>query len=184
MARDPWFRQHPTAALVVAGLLFASVWAVRLADGDAVDASMLLFTLPVALIAVAFGRRAGVAAGALAVLMVVTWVLATGTDLGPVGWIARCLPELLLGFLLGDASDRLRRAEGERRKLESGALLYREAIEINDSLVQGMAAARWALEAGRPDDGLKTLETTIGQAQDLVSDLIRQAGMGTSIHPE
>ncbi|MGW5194520.1 hypothetical protein ACWEOO_35050 [Kribbella sp. NPDC004138] len=183
-AREPWFRQHPAAALVVAGMLFASVWVVRLIDGDAVDATMLLFTLPVALIAVAFGLRAGVAAGALAVLMVVTWVLATGTDLGPVGWIARCLPELLLGFLLGDASDRLRRAEAERRKLESGALLYREAIEINDSLVQGMAAARWALEAGRPDDGLKTLETTIGQAQDLVSDLIRQAGMGTSIHPD
>jgi glucose-6-phosphate-specific signal transduction histidine kinase len=168
-------------------VLFVSVWLVRLLGGEAVDASTLLFTLPVALIAVAFGLRAGLAAGALAALMVVIWVVATGTDLSPVGWVSRCLPELLLGVLLGDASDQLRRAEAERRKLESAGLLYREAIEINDSLVQGMAAARWALEAGRTDDGLKTLEDTIGQAQDLVSDLIRQAGMvgpGASMRSE
>jgi hypothetical protein len=175
LPRDPWFRRHPAAVLVVAGVLFASVWVVRLIDGEAVDASTLLFAFPVALIAVAFGLRAGVAAGALAAVLVASWVIMTGTDLTLVGWLARCLPDLLLGALLGHASDRLRQAEAERRKLESGALLYREAIEINDSLVQGMAAARWALEAGRTEDGLKTLEQTIGQAQDLVSDLIRQA---------
>ena len=176
LPREPWFRQHPTAVLAVAGVLFASVWFVRLFDADAVDASTLLFTLPVALIAVAFGLRAGLLAGLLAVLMVVIWLIETGADMSPLGWISRCLSELLLGILLGDASQRLRRAEEERRRLESGALLYREAIEINDSLVQGMAAARWAVEAGRTDDGLKILEETIGQAQDLVSGLIRQAG--------
>src|SRR4029079_18854984 len=142
LPREPWFRQHPTAVLAVAGVLFASVWFVRLFDADAVDASTLLFTLPVALIAVAFGLRAGLLAGLLAVLMVVIWLIETGADMSPLGWISRCLPELLLGILLGDASQRLRRAEEERRRLESGALLYREAIEINDSLVQGMAAAR------------------------------------------
>jgi glucose-6-phosphate-specific signal transduction histidine kinase len=182
--REPWFRQHPAAVVTVAAMLFAVALLLMVLDGAAVDASTLLFTLPVALVAVAFGLRAGLAAGVLAVLLVVTWVVATGTDLGLVGWIARCLPGLLLGFLLGDASDRLRRAEAERRRLEAGALLYREAIEINDSLVQGMAAARWALEAGRADDGLKTLEDTIGQAQDLVSELIRQAGMGASSRSE
>lgn len=165
-------------------MLFAVASLLMVLDGEAVEASTLLYTLPVALIAVAFGLRAGLATGVLAVLLIVTWGVATGMQLDGVGWIARCLPELLLGFLLGDASDRLRRAEAERRSLESTALLYREAIEINDSLVQGMAAARWALEAGRADDGLKALDDTIGQAQDLVSDLIRQAGMGASSRSE
>ncbi|TCC16068.1 hypothetical protein [Kribbella sindirgiensis] len=186
-AREPWFRRHPVPVLCVGAALFASVWLLRLLDGDATDASTLLFTLPVALIAVAFGRRAGLAAGAVAVVMVVAWVVATATDLSLVGWISLCVPQVLLGGLLGDASERLRSADEERRRLESGALLYREAIEINDSLVQGMAAARWALEAGRTEDGLKILEETIGQAQDLVSDLIRQAGMagsGPSIRSE
>ncbi|HEY3560587.1 MAG TPA: hypothetical protein VGL05_24145 [Kribbella sp.] len=174
--REPWFRQHPAIVLVVAGVLFACVLSLRFLDGGAVDATTLLFTLPVALVAVAFGLRAGLAAGALAVLLIVIWVVTTGTTLSLVGWIAQCLPEILLGVLLGDASQRLRRAEEERRRIESAALLYHDAIEINDSIVQGMAAARWALEAGRTEAALKTLEDTIGQAQELVSDLIRQAG--------
>jgi glucose-6-phosphate-specific signal transduction histidine kinase len=175
--RGPWFRQHPSIALAVAGLLFVWVLLLRVFAGDPVDASTLLFTLPVALVAVAFGLRAGVIAGALAVVLIVVWVVTTDTALSPVGWISRLVPEILLGLLLGHASDRLRRADDEQRRLESAALLYREAIEINDSLVQGMAAARWALEAGRTEAGLKTLEDTIGQAQELVSDLIKQAGM-------
>ncbi|MER7246905.1 hypothetical protein [Kribbella sp. NPDC000426] len=175
--RDPWFRRHPRTAVAVAGLLFAAVLSLRLFAADPVEASTLLFTLPVALVAVAFGLRAGVIAGGSAVVLIVLWVVTTDATLTPVGWISRLVPEILLGFLLGDASDRLRRAEDERRRLESAELLYREAIEINDSLVQGMAAARWALEAGRTDAGLKTLEDTIEQAQELVSNLIRQAGM-------
>jgi hypothetical protein len=80
--------------------------------------------------------------------------------------------------LLGEATDRMRRTEEERRKLEAAALLHREAIEINDSLVQGMAAAKWALEAGSTEAGLKTLDDTIARAHDLVSGLIRRADMG------
>jgi hypothetical protein len=48
-------------------------------------------------------------------------------------------------------------------------------VEINDSLVQGMAAAKWSLEAGRVDNGLAALEETLDQGQRLVSQLIRDA---------
>jgi hypothetical protein len=41
-----------------------------------------------------------------------------------------------------------------------------------------MVAAKWSLEAGDVDTGLSTLNTTITQAHELVSGLIRQAGMG------
>jgi hypothetical protein len=56
------------------------------------------------------------------------------------------VPTLFLGVLLGRATDRARRAEGERRRLERTAL-HRQAIEIDDSLVQRMAAAKWSFEA-------------------------------------
>lgn len=140
----------------------------------------MLFALPVALVAITFGMRAGLGGGLVAVALIVVWVVVDDVSLTLTGWGSRILPLLLLGVLLGDASDTLRRAEAERRRLEAAALLYREAIEINDSLVQGMAAARWALEAGRVDAGLRTLEQTIVQAEELVSGLIRQAGMGGS----
>jgi hypothetical protein len=176
--REPWFRQRPIVALAVAGVLYASVLTLRLLAGGPADAYTLLFVFPIALVALTFGMRAGLAAGLVAVGLIVVWVVVDDVSLNLVGWGARILPLLLLGVLLGDASDRLRRAEEEKRRLESAALLYREAIEINDSLVQGIAAARWALEAGRLDAGLRTLEQTIVQAEELVSGLIRQAGMG------
>jgi hypothetical protein len=93
------------------------------------------------------------------------------------------LPLLLLGLLLGHATDRERRAEAERRRLEAAALLHREAIEINDSLVQGMAAAKWSLDAGQVETGKEILEETVVRAHDLVSGLIRRADMGTRTEP-
>ena len=179
-SREPWFRQRPVVALGVAGLLYGLVLSLRLSAGGPDDAYSLLYVLPVGLVAITFGMRAGLAGGLVAVALIVIWVVVDDVSLSATGWASRILPLLLLGGLLGDASDRVRRADVEKRRLESAALLYREAIEINDSLVQGMAAARWALEAGLLDAGLRTLEQTIVQAEELVSGLIRQADMGGS----
>jgi hypothetical protein len=178
--REPWFRQRPVVALGVAGVLYALVFSIRVLAGGPDDAYALLFVLPVALVAVTFGMRAGLAGGLVGVALIVVWVVVEDVSLSATGWASRILPLLFLGGLVGDASDRLRRADAEKRRLEAAALLYREAIEINDSLVQGMAAARWALEAGRLNAGLRTLELTIVQAEELVSGLIRQADMAGS----
>jgi hypothetical protein len=176
--RDPWFRQRPVVALAVAGVCYAAVLSLRLLAGGPADAYSMLYALPVALLAVTFGRRGGAAAGMIAVALMVLWVVVQDVSLAPTAWASRAVPTLLLGLLLGDASDRLRQADTEQRRLESAALLHREAIEINDSLVQGMAVARWSLEAGRVDVGLRILDETITQAHELVSELIRRAGMG------
>ncbi len=176
--RDPWFRQRPLLALVTAGVLFAGVLTLRLLVGQADDAYSMLDVLPVALVAAGFGMRAGVAAGLLAVLLIAVWALARDVSLTPLGWASRVTPMLLLGGLLGYATDRMRAAELQRRQAQAAALLHREAIEINDSLVQGMAAAKWSLEAGQVEAGLETLDHTMAQAQELVSGLIRQARMG------
>lgn len=177
---EPWFRQRPTVAVALAAVLYAVVLTLRLSAGGPGDAYSLLFVFPVALIAITFGMRAGLAGGVVAVALIVVWAMVEEVSLSPIGWASRILPMLLLGVLVGDAADRLRRADAEKRRLEAAALLYREAIEINDSLVQGMAAARWALEAGQLGAGLRTLEQTIAQAEELVSGLIRQAGMSGS----
>ena len=185
--RDPWFRRHPGLALTVAGVLYAAVLFLRLLDGASVEAYSMFYALPVALVAITFGLRAGTVAGLVAVGLTVLWAVVHDASLTPTGWAVRVLPLLLLGVLLGHATDRERRAELERRRLEAAALLHREAIEINDSLVQGMAAAKWSLDAGQVGTGTQILDQTIVQAQDLVSGLIRRAGMGAHtvpLHPQ
>lgn len=180
--RGPWFRARPRAALAVAGLLFTAVLALRFAVEDPVEAVSMLYVLPVSLIALAFGRRAGLAAGIVALGLVAFWVLVVGADLSVVGWVARLVPLVVLGWLLGDAADRLEAAETHRAALEAAAQRHRDATEVNDTLIQGMAAAKWALEAGRTEAGLRTLEDTLNLGHQLVSELLRDADMGVNGH--
>lgn len=181
--RNPWFRQHPAIALLLAGGLYGVVLLLTLFAGTPGDDYVMLYVFPVALIAITFGLRGGAVAGLSAVALIVVWVVLRDVSLATVGWAARVGPILALGLLLGRAADRLRWAEAERVRLEAAALLHREAIEINDSLVQGIAAARWSLQAGEVDAGLKVLDETLSQAQQLVSELIRRSGMGARSEP-
>ncbi len=176
--RSPWFRQHPSVALMVAAGLYGVVLLLTLFAGAPRDDYFLLYVFPVALVAMTFGLRDGALAGVSAVAFIVAWAVLRDVSVTTAGWAARVAPMLVLGLLLGRAADRLRWAEAERLRLAAAALLHREAIEINDSLVQGMAAARWSLQAGEVETGVKILDGTLDQAQELVSDLIRRAGMG------
>jgi acetyl-CoA acetyltransferase len=178
----PWFRRRPRTTVVTAAALFAGIFFVRVSIGTPADAINMLYALPIALIALAFGLWAGLAAGVVAAGLVAAWVLVGGVDLTVLGWASRLAPMLLLGLLLGGASDRLRQAELERRTFEAAGLRYREAIEINDTLVQGMAAAKWSIEAGRTDSALASLTETIELAHKLVSKLLREADMGLDGH--
>jgi hypothetical protein len=174
----PWFRARPRSVLGVAAVLFLAVFVLRLSVGGPVDAINMLYALPIALVALAFGRTAGVVAGLLGVALVGAWAMVDDVSLSVLGWASRILPMLLLGWLLGDASDRLALADARQRVLEAAAQRHRDATEVNDTLVQGMAAAKWALEAGRYESGLKTLEETLQVGHELVSKLMRDAEMG------
>jgi hypothetical protein len=173
----PWFEGRASATVVVVLLLFLAVFVLRFVLDDVADALSMLYVLPVALVAVAFGARAGAVAGATALALTVVWTVADDVTISWLGWVAHALPLLLLGYLLGDATDRARRADAARRALEDQSRRHRDAVEINDMLVQGMAAAKWALEAGRLDDGLELLTRTMRTATQLVSELLRSADM-------
>ncbi len=178
----PWFREWPQWTIAVAVALFAGVFALRLSTGGPDDAINMLYALPVALVALAFGRAAGVTAGLTAIVLVGAWALLEDVELSAIGWASRILPLLLLGGLLGDASDRLVAADARQRAMETSAQRHRDATEVNDTLVQGMAAAKWAFEAGRTESGLRTLTETIEVGHQLVSKLMREADMGLDGH--
>jgi predicted lipid-binding transport protein (Tim44 family) len=171
--RPPWFGSRPRLAVWVAAGLFAGVLALRFAVADPARPVTLLFSLPIALLAMTAGRRGGLSGGLAAGLLLGTWAVLDGVALGPLDWLAAVLPLLLLGGLIGDATGRLRRSEAERVRLEAAAQRHRDAIEVNDSIVQGLTAARWSLEAGNVDQGLAIVAETADRASVLVSDLLR-----------
>jgi glucose-6-phosphate-specific signal transduction histidine kinase len=171
----PWFRTRPGLTLVVAGVLFAAIFALRLGIPGPEPAVSLLFVLPVALLALARGLRAGLASGVIATVLLAGWSWANDVDLSLLAWATRVVPLVLTGLLLGDASDRLARSEARRVALELASERHSRAAEINDSLVQGMASAKWSLETGDVEAGIRTLRETIGVGQRLVSQLMRES---------
>ena len=177
-ASGPWFLSRPGLTVGVAVALYVMVLGLRFVVDSPQDPITLLFCLPIALLAVAFGLRAGLVAGLVGIFLVAVWVLVEHISLSFLGWSSRVIPMLLLGILLGDAVDRLRRSEAERHRLEAVAQRHRDAVEFNDSVVQGLSAAKWALEAGRQQRGLKIIAETLDVAQELISGLLRDADMG------
>jgi K+-sensing histidine kinase KdpD len=171
----PWFRRRPELALAVAAALYTGVFVLRLVVDGAVEAVSLLFVLPIALVAVSFGRRAGIVAGFVGVGLLLAWLTVEGESLSAVAWVARITPMVLLGVLLGGASDRLQEAAAADHRLALAELRQREAAEINDAIVQRLAAAKWALESGDVARADALLIESIETAEALVRELLAAA---------
>lgn len=172
---EPWFARRPHLALAVAILLFAGIFVLQLlVHGDA-DSLSQLYVLPVALVAFAFGYRAAVAAGVVAVLLLVLWSAVTGTSLSPLAWTCNVGLILLLGALVGISADRIRDARRAERYASAIALMQRDAAEVNDTVVQSIAAAKWMLESGQIERAGALLDETASTAQGLVSRVLGAA---------
>lgn len=182
----PWYRSHSRGAILIAIALFAAVTAAHFltdASGEAVD---ILFSLPIALLAMAFGLRGGLVGAAVGFsLFSAMQLMDSQGDIDVTGWIARAAGMLLLGVLLGRATDQIK--EGQRRALdehEKRRLLREtahrqaEALEISDSILQNLAAAKWLVEQGRAEDAIEILTSTLATGQQMVADQlpVRQGG--------
>jgi hypothetical protein len=167
----PYVPRPSTAAIVALGL-YAVVFAMRLTIRGT-DPITVFYIFPVALLAMAFGSRVGVAAGVIGVLLIVAWVAIDGVSASPLGWLGRVAPIILLGFLVGRATDQLRAAAQTEQALFAAQLREREAAEISDSIIQGLAAAKWSMEAGEIERGFGLLTDTIATTESLVVGLLR-----------
>ena len=132
----------------------------------------MLYVLPVALVALGFGFWAGLAAGLTAVGLLVGWAVAWDVESSPLGWVGLVTPVVLLGALVGFASDRIRDADRAERYAATVAILQVEGAEISDRIFQGLAASKWMLEVGEIERGLAVLEDTMVIAQQLVTSVL------------
>lgn len=69
------------------------------------------------------------------------------------------------------------RRHGSRRRLEGEAReRERQALQINDNIVQGLARVKWALEAHQYEEARAAADRTLAQAQKMVTDLLMAQG--------
>lgn len=171
-SQRPWFQRYPRLALTVSATLFAVIFLIRVSVGGTEDSISMLYVLPVALVALAFGFWAGVAAGLTAVGLLVGWAISLDVESSPLGWIGLVTPVVLLGALVGYASDRIRDASRAERYAAMVTVLQVEGAEISDRIFQGLAASKWMLEVGDIERGLAVLEDTMVIAQGLVTNVL------------
>lgn len=174
----PWFRRHPQLAGLVTAALFAAVTAARLLTTNEADATGLLYALPVALAAMAYGRIVGTTAALCAAGLLWAWVAGhPEAALTPLGWASRIVPLVLLGVLVGAAADAVDDAMAARLELAVAEVRRRDAAEVNDEILQRLAVAKWRLEAGSGDDAAVLLDEAMTQAQNLVSSLLEDVAL-------
>jgi hypothetical protein len=179
---ESWLGRHRRLALGVATALYASALVWGLTASSSTYNPGLLLTLPLALLALTFGTRAGIGAALLSVGVIVLTASASATSLGVVGYGTRAAPMLALGIVLGTASDGLRYTAELERRLARAHQRERETAEINDSIIQRLAVAKWSLEAGNDQRSLELLTDSIHTAQALVADLLRERPHDTELH--
>ncbi|MGB7588030.1 MAG: HD domain-containing phosphohydrolase [Solirubrobacterales bacterium] len=100
----------------VVGLLFVGVFALSDTTPDLRSATHMLYVLPIAVCAMAFGMRGGLLAAIVATALVLGWDVDSGAQLGPVGVITRASAFLLLGGGLGRFVDVSRKLQARSRR--------------------------------------------------------------------
>jgi diguanylate cyclase (GGDEF)-like protein/PAS domain S-box-containing protein len=104
------FLSRPRA---VAALLFAAIFLFRATVGSVGDAISFLYVIPVVVVAVALGARAGLIAGAIAFALSSLGSIVADLPISPLGYVNRALVYLFIGGLVGRFADRLRALETE-----------------------------------------------------------------------
>lgn len=152
--------------LITAAVLFGCTFAARLAihDPDALVANF--YAIPVAVLAIEFGPRAGALGAALGVALTFAWGVINTVHVGALGYTARGVALLLTGVVVGHLSTRLRLDIVERRRAERDLALYADQLErANQELARGVERLEAFAEIVRTVGGETDLQRVLALIQ-------------------
>jgi hypothetical protein len=179
---DAWFSLGPVAVLAIAGAQ-SPEWAdwpwyvAALAAQFAVD-----------FVAACTRERLALGASPAAIAQVLRWVWLVDALLAPAGLLAAfasaedelafllILPiPLAVGIFAAERRHRLMQAVELREtkaELDRRDLLRREALELNDTVVQHLVVAHYLLERGEGEAAREPVERSLGEAKRIIGDLL------------
>jgi PAS domain S-box-containing protein len=105
-------------SIASAGALFVGVFGLGILVDDPGEAVAVLYTLPIALLAIKFGTPGGLAAATCGIALFALVTVVTGEQVGVVGYVTRAAAFYVLGAVLGSFSTRLRAAYEILRRRE------------------------------------------------------------------
>jgi diguanylate cyclase (GGDEF)-like protein/PAS domain S-box-containing protein len=180
MGERPATRWTGRGLLALPIVLFAAVLALRLAISGSAAAVLVLFVLPVALVAMSFGRWAGLGAATVAATLAAVYEDVGGDDGGPAGFAARAAPVAVLGFLLGWFADRLAVAQEGQAGARQALQQARDELE-EAQRVAGVGSWRWDVASDRLTWSAE-LQRGLALASDEVTTL--EDLLAARLHPD
>lgn len=167
---------------VVVAMTFGGVYVARTGGAAVAGTVVLLFVVPIAILALEFGLRGGLAGAIVAIALLATTDASTGGATAPFDYLARSLAFLLLGSGIGHAVDVRQRLEKELLRARDMSLhmiattdLYGVFRSLNPAWESTLGLPRDALLAQpvidfvHPDDVTATNAAT---AQVMGSDVV------------
>ena len=137
-------------------------FALRLSVDDPGALIANAYTVPIALLAMVYGVRAGLAAAAFALLLVWAWGEFQGVAPGVLGYSTRGGVFVLVGVLVGYYSERLKRDIAERRRAEAElAIRARDLAVSNAELTLAVTRLEAFAEIARAVGGETELRTVL-----------------------
>ena len=121
------------AVLAAALALFMGGFALRLSVEDPGALVANFYTVPIAMLAMVFGVRAGLAAAGFAMLLVWAWGQFEDQHVGLLGYSTRGAVFLLVGSLVGYYAERLRSDIAERRRAEAELELRAADLAVSNA---------------------------------------------------
>jgi diguanylate cyclase (GGDEF)-like protein/PAS domain S-box-containing protein len=104
------FSMSRSARLAIALALFVAITAARFASDNAADAISVLFVIPIAMVALDFHWRGGLAAGAIGTLVIVIWAAVESQPVTIVGYCTRTVAFIVTGIGIGVMAERRERS--------------------------------------------------------------------------
>jgi len=164
-------RRQAVVALAVA--LFAGTFCARLAVHDPSALLANFYTVPIAILAIEFGLRGGLAAAAVAFALVLAWGEIKRLDVGVLGYVSRLAVFVVVGGLVGRFAERLRADVVARRRAQRALSLYAGELEAaNTRLAQSVlrleAFAQIAREVGGETDLHRVLALILRHGREII----------------
>jgi signal transduction histidine kinase len=115
--------------VALAAVLFAAAFSARLAVNDPNALLANFYIVPIAVLAIEFGMRAGLIAAAVAFALVPAWSVIDSVHVDALGYVSRGAAFVITGVIVGGFSDRLRRDMAERQEAQRDLAMYADQLE-------------------------------------------------------
>jgi signal transduction histidine kinase len=151
-----------TAIVAVAVLLFTATFIARLAIPDPGALLANFYIIPIAVLAIEFGIRAGLLAAAIAFALVPAWSVINSIHVNALGYVSRGAAFVVTGVVVGRFSERLRRDVAERQDAERDLALYADQLAgSNHGLARSVERLEAFAEIARAVGGETELERVL-----------------------